>query len=721
MSKRIFCAMAVVGIFAAAARAVDVSTVTGNSISYDADTGVALVEGNAVVDSSTATLAADQIRLNTNTKDAVAEGNVVIRQASGTLTGTSGSYNWAASTGVINDAVGVSPPWRFSADSMSQKAPGVYFLSDGDFTSCDLLPPHFLIHAGRSKVVTGKRATLRNARLEIDHVPTFWTPIWTRSLVPKKYTLRIEPGQSSRDGITLKTTVGYPVTAHSFAKVRWDYLQRTGNGVGLEYDYYLPNINGLLDTYYIRDVNPDPQPSSRRVSLLWNHYQKLTTRLTGRAKIDYKSDQTFGNQFTSIGNNQRVENKTRGMFSETGFNYQFSKASVEAVLNRQDRFDAAVASRTFISQVTLPRVTVATIPLLWKYFPAYTSFSGSFINDTAPRSDPDRALHYQRSGNGGVQIKRDIRFTRNVTVTPRTSFTQFWQDHDFTDPTSSQDLYLSRYSGGGDARLRLSRSVDTTVGYTYTARSKQNQLGIDRNADDRGVETNQAFASLTTRVGRTTRMSLRSALDMRSAPRSFGRQYDHVSERISPPSLDVQWQATPKVTVFFSETYALFDSRTRSQTLTPLNTSGEIQYGGIADMIFFSHGFSYSKKTFGDPSRLYFTDRAKFYLSPKWHVDLFLTYYAEGESRLNYSKIRPNERTLRVVRDLHCWLLRMEFSSRPGVREASFYIDMKANLTPSRNIFREDVSGTYYPYSSTETDLKNIFPPNPAPDVPAPQ
>jgi len=696
---------------------VDISTVTGATIEFNDSTGIAIVEGNAMVTSSTATMKADKITIDSNAKTGHAEGHVEIIHGSGTISGTEARYNWERSTGTIRGAAGVSPPWRFWADEMEEQSRNVYQMTGGSLTSCELDPPHYAIFASSANVRVGDRARMRHARLRLDITPCFYFPYYTRSLKKQKYSIRIEPGNSNRDGFTNRTTVGYPFSRNTYTKFRWDYLERTGNGGGIEHRYFNPNIKGDIDAYYIRDTNVDLAPDSKRYSILWNHYQRLTPRLTANAKLDVKSDQVFGNQFSSVGNDVRIENQSRGVISEGGLAYQFPRAALQVQVDRRDRFDSTVSSQNFISKLTLPSVTYNTIPIDFKHLPFYTSFSANFRNETLERTVPTQTLRYQRSASTGVQIKRDFRVRKTLTVTPLASYNEIWQDRDLSTGNASKDVYVGRYTVGTDIRKRFGRSIDTTVNYLYGERLERNRTTLDTEADDRGVETHRVASSLVSRIGRNTRMSFSSGYNFLRAPRSDPSRFDHQAARVTPPSADLQVQATKNVSLYFRETYQLFDFTTRRNVRTPLNTSGEVQVGNIAGRTYFSQGFSYTKPIADMPSDLILTNKLRFFPSLRWHLDFFVSYRATGQSKLNYHKVLPIEKTLRVSRDLHCWVLRMEFSERPGRKEASFYVDLKSNLTSQRNLFAKPSDLPEAP-----VDVADVFPePGEAttPDVPA--
>ncbi|MBV9080358.1 MAG: hypothetical protein JO102_04480, partial [Elusimicrobia bacterium] len=483
--------------------------------------------------------------------------------------------------------------------------------------------------------------------------------------------------------------------------------------------YNTPEVKGQVDSYYIRDNNADgQQPQRDRYALLWNHYQKLTPRLTANAKMDLKSDQVFGNQFQNIGNDVRVENQSAGVLSEGGLNYQFPRAAVQVQASRQDRFDATTSSSSFISFLSLPNITYNTIPLIWKQFPIYTSFAAHFTNQTVTRALPTDTLRYQRSAGGSVQLKKDLRIGRRTTFTPIGSYEQNWQDSDFTKPGSSKDIYLGRYTVGSDLRRRLFSTVDGTFGYRFGQRFKQNQMVVDQSADDHGVETNALTTSFVARIGRDTRTSLSSGYDFRAPPKSDPSFYAHEAARLTPPTADVQWQATRRVSLYYRETYALYDSAARRIIHTPLNTSGSVEVGDVNARTFFSQGFSFTKPIAGQTSDLLLNNKVRFFPTAKWYVDFFLSYRMVGPRGLDYRTVKPIEKTINVTRDMHCWVLRMQFSERPGRKEASFYIDLKTNLSPQRNLFA--TPGAAGPEQAV--DVSEVFPagPSTAPTAPPP-
>ena len=666
----------------------------------------------AAVEISSAVMTADKIFINDKTKMGHAEGNIRIEQEAFVLEGNEAEFYWEAATGTVRGASGVNPPWYFTADRMIQLSPDVYYLENAGFTSCDEVPPHYRLLSRRGKLRRGKRITLKNPRMTPDDTPVLWLPIYTKSLIPHKYRLRIEPGQSSRDGMIVKTRLGYPFSENTWTNFRWDFLQFTGNGGGIEHVYNTPNIKGVFDSYYIRDSNPDAAvPRSKRYTILWNHYQRLSQRLSLNSKLDLKSDQSFGNSFGGVGNEVAVENTQRGLFSEGGFTYQFQNATLQAQADRKDKFDSTISSKQFISHITLPRLIFNTVPLTSRLLPFYTSFNGTFTNDTEDRSDPARQLRYKKNVRAGLELKKDIKIRKRLTLTPVASYSQSWDNRVLgsTDIVTEKDQYIGRYTVGMDARRRFFRLVDLRLGYRYSVRNRLNQTRQEINANDYGVENNQLTGALQTRLGRSTLVSLSSGYDYLEAPRDQPDKYRHSSERVQPPSMDLQWQAKKNVTVFFRESYGIFDTRTRTPINSPINTSGELQVGDPNSATMFSQGFSYSKKGFGAQSELFLTNKLKFYLTPKWYVDLFWSYRAVGETKLEYRKVFPIERGIRVVRDLHCWVLRGELSSRPGRTDAAFYIDLKTNMRPERNLFRE-TQQSVYSTRNDGPDVDELFP-----------
>jgi hypothetical protein len=659
---------------------------------------------------SSATMKADHITVDIPKKEAHAEGNFVLIQTSGTLKGREADYNWQTSTGMITHAEGRSAEWRFWGDTLLQPQPNIFILDDAIVTSCDLDPPHYYMRTSRTRVLVGKKMKMTNARMTVDKTPLFYTPVFNKSLQKKKYTLRIEPGQSARDGLIVDTFLGIPLTPHSYTKFKWRHLERTGYKLGIEHDYFLDRLRGHIEYEYVRDYNSDPQPQAREYRARWNHYQRLTEALSFRTNTSFQSVQTFGNTYGSSPNQVYVENKTRGLLSEGEFVYQFSKATLSMNLDRSDKFDATISSKSFISKLTLPRLSFNTTELIFKNVPFKTSFNATFLNQTNDRSSPVTTLRYEKAATTGINIKREFLIRKKTTITPNVGYSESWRDRLLSTGTFTKDVYVGRYNTSFNVRQRLSRAADLNMTHFYVARLRRNQTLLDSSADDHGIESNQLNSSLNTRLGRSTLFIVSSGYDYRKAPKTDPSFYNHQRSRISSPRMDVQYEARRNILFDFSETYALYDGSARRNINTPLNTSGGVQVGNQSDAVSFSHRFSYSKTPTGRDAEVIFSDRLKFFLTPRWYMDLTLSYRAYGPESFHYKKVQPIERSISVVRDMHCWVLRAVFSNRPGVREASFYIDLKTNMTGTRNVFNGKSMDDFYPYKNPSPDISDIFP-----------
>jgi lipopolysaccharide assembly outer membrane protein LptD (OstA) len=604
---------------AGAAYAVDVSTATGQQISFDSLTNSAVIEGDAQVETSTGIMKADKITINTISKEGHAEGHFELLQDSGTLRGSEAHYNWQTSTGIVSNAEGSSLDWHFSGDKMIQTSPNVFTLRNGIVTSCDEDPPHYYLRSTRTKIVTGERMKMVNTRLAVGDTPIFYSPFFTKSLKPKKYKLRIEPGHSSRDGLITDTTLGYPFTTNTYTTFRWRFKERTGNDAGVDHSYFRPDLNGTLNYSYIRDYNPDPQPQHKETRIAWNHYNTFSKlrQLTMRVRANYTSSQDFGNQFGASGRDVRVESKEIGLLSEGELAYQFPKALLSTHFDRKDKFDNTVSSSSFISKLTLPRVSLATTELTFKNVPFKTNFTANYINETNERSDPKIALRYKQTVDTGVTIKREFLIKKRTTLTPSVGYRQTWSDRLVSTGTDTKDYYVGRYNTGFNVRERLTRSVDLNLNHSYIVRFKPNQTIVETEAVDRGVEANQLNASVNSRVGRNTSLILTSGYNLQSNPRTDTSLYKNELARVTPPQASLQWEPIRDVMFDYSETYSVYDGSLRKEVYRPLNTSGGVQVGSVTSLVSFSHRFSYSKTPANTPAEVIFNDRLKFFLTPK--------------------------------------------------------------------------------------------------------
>ena len=86
---------------------------------------------------------------------------------------------------------------------------------------------------------------------------------------------------------------GYPLTGNTYAKLYWDYFQKTGHGYGGEYSYFRPDVKGSIYTYRIEDR----LAQNDRWNFKAGHWQQVKPRLALQANAYFQSDKNFNTRY----------------------------------------------------------------------------------------------------------------------------------------------------------------------------------------------------------------------------------------------------------------------------------------------------------------------------------------------------------------------------------------------------------------------------------------
>jgi LPS-assembly protein len=145
-------------------------------------------------------------------------------------------------------------------------------------TTCNLEHPHYRWDAERMEAIGGKRAVLRNVRLEVLGRTLFTLPY---VVVPLRETGESSPlpeaGFSEEEGLYLKYAIAYLLAREAFGSVRFDLMQKKGLGVNLQQLY----SRGSLNLYFLRDQTLRTDSLTGR----WQHQQAL-----GRVQTSWSAD-----------------------------------------------------------------------------------------------------------------------------------------------------------------------------------------------------------------------------------------------------------------------------------------------------------------------------------------------------------------------------------------------------------------------------------------------
>ncbi len=207
------------------------------------------------------------------------------------------------------------------------------FASDSYFTTCNLEHPHYAFDAARSVIRPGKRAILRDVRIEVLGRTIIRLPYLSIPL--EDYSDRYLPdvGQSRDEGLYVKTHTGVPLRSSSTTlDARVDYYSKLGGGLGGDYQYDHAGTSGSIKLFGITggpgtidasnqhrqkfgpltlDVSneyrrhnylssPDGTQLSTRGSLLYQQGGGSTTRLSYQRSSNESPGFSYGMSSTSL-------------------------------------------------------------------------------------------------------------------------------------------------------------------------------------------------------------------------------------------------------------------------------------------------------------------------------------------------------------------------------------------------------------------------------------
>jgi hypothetical protein len=130
--------------------------------------------------------------------------------------------------------------------------PGHYRLQSTDYTTCDLVHPHYFFRARSVDIYPGDKMIVRRATLYVlGHrlftLPTLVFPL--REHAVRRYPITPEVGQNQEEGYYVKSAYQYALKGGDLGLLKLDLLQKRGVGTGVQQAYRLAGGAGTLLLY----------------------------------------------------------------------------------------------------------------------------------------------------------------------------------------------------------------------------------------------------------------------------------------------------------------------------------------------------------------------------------------------------------------------------------------------------------------------------------------
>jgi len=448
--------------------------INARQMSVSPERKIAIAEGNVEVIFQNAVLTADHMTLFTDTNDVYAEGRVRLEEGTQVFRGEMVHYNFKTKKGRFLQGTVASPPWYQHGRSVEHIAEGVYEVTPGYITSCDMEPPHFRFYGRRAIVFAGdKVARAQNVALFVEQVPFLYLP-WI-SFSERQSPFFIVPGKRKPWGPFALMGYRYelPGPANQKGTVKLDWRQNFHWGMGIDHQFDSKELGaGLLKLYYNRDPNGlEPLASlpkgadKDRYRILWRHNWHPLPDTTVITDIQKFSDIKFRKEF--LFREEFSNDDTPESFISTVTNTPAYTLST-LVRKRVNRFQT--------QDEALPQVTLDVREQRIGETPLFSKMTFDVANLTHKEANSEndtdvfRVDWFQRLSYAFNWL-RPILITPNVGVR-QTFYTKDIQNEPSVAPREGQrDLFSGQFSGGVDASLKLFRIFPVTT----------NALGLDLN------------------------------------------------------------------------------------------------------------------------------------------------------------------------------------------------------------------------------------------------
>jgi lipopolysaccharide assembly outer membrane protein LptD (OstA) len=222
------------------------------------ENGVAVAEGNVIIQYGTTTIYADYGEYHTDTHDVFVRGHVRIYQEGEVFVGERAVYNLETKQLHAANFQGDFYPFRFSANSVSSIGSGAYLVRDGSFTTSDSSIPDYQLRAKSARIYPGQRIIMRNVTMYVGNVPVFWWPYLYQPL-RRDMSYTLHPGYYSTWGFFTLSEWNFPIAENWEGRLHLDYREERGAAIGLDTNYrFGPNNEswGRFSSYLAPDSAP---------------------------------------------------------------------------------------------------------------------------------------------------------------------------------------------------------------------------------------------------------------------------------------------------------------------------------------------------------------------------------------------------------------------------------------------------------------------------------
>ena len=410
-----------------------------DSMTYEAETGVAHLYGSAVVSYENMNLQSDQIHMSldsnivraSGTSDSlgVVKGSPIFKMGSDTYENDTIAFNFKTKKGLITGVYTEQDEGFLTSEVAKRGANGELFLQHGKYTTCDEPHPDFYLALSRAKVRPGKGVVFVPAYLVVADVPLPFaipygffpfTKNYSSGFIMPTYGDETSRGFYLRDGgyyFAISDKMDLKLIGDIYTKGSWS-ATATSN-----YKKRYKFSGSFLVSYQSTvtgDKNMPDYQKDTSFKLTWTHSQdpKANPFSTLSARVNYSTQNYERNNLTSMYNPQALTQTTRT--SSISWQTQFS--SIGMTLNSTFDFNQNMRDSTI--SVTLPSLNISVTrfyPFKRKsggkerwYEKIGIQYKGEIRNSITAKED--KILHTKLNRDWQNGMKHDIPISANFTL-----------------------------------------------------------------------------------------------------------------------------------------------------------------------------------------------------------------------------------------------------------------------------------------------------------------
>jgi lipopolysaccharide assembly outer membrane protein LptD (OstA) len=410
-----------------------------DSMTYEAEAGVAHLYGSAVVSYENMNLQSDQIHMSldsnivraSGTSDSlgVVKGSPIFKMGSDTYENDTIAFNFKTKKGLITGVYTEQDEGFLTSEVAKRGANGELFLQHGKYTTCDEPHPDFYLALSRAKVRPGKDVVFGPAYLVVADVPLPFaipygffpfTKNYSSGFIMPTYGDETSRGFYLRDGgyyFAISDKMDLKLIGDIYTKGSWSATATSNYKKRYKF-------NGSFLVSYQSTVTgdknmPDYQKDTS-FKLTWTHNQdpKANPFSTLSARVNYSTQNYERNNLTSMYNPQALTQTTRT--SSVSWQTQFS--SIGMTLNSTFDFNQNMRDSTI--SVTLPSLNISVTrfyPFKRKsggkerwYEKIGIQYKGEIRNSITAKED--KILHTKLNRDWQNGMKHDIPISANFTL-----------------------------------------------------------------------------------------------------------------------------------------------------------------------------------------------------------------------------------------------------------------------------------------------------------------